>query len=487
MRRLFLLALIACTPRSASTPEAPAREPAFPRIAAYRIETTLRPDAKAMLAKVPLAIIDAEVDALLPDDLRDVRASNPRLELLAYLTSEEIPRDPDPSEHPRADARFSRIPPRYWLLEPGSLTTTPTSATATRIRVADPSVFSVTRPASDFYPPAEPTYLLIGGEHVKLVAIDGNDLIVERGFRSAPSAHPAGTPIAGHVVFFEGTWMLDITGRWRDMLADDAAALVAKGPWNGVFLDVCFENIGFLNGGRLDLDRDLVADDVNVASQKWKAGFGELVQTLRHRLGPEVPIVANPGAQDCPHDALDGILLEGFPIGLPPSFLDFDVGFARYLRWTSRPGRRPLSIANAYSPKIGFGTIQQGQDEIARTDYTAMRFGLAIALMGDGYYAFDNGVFGHYVAWWYDEYDGGGRGVGWLGAPRGPPSQRGAAWLREFDHGLAIANPTETPVTIEVPEGFRKISGRQDPVHNDGTPVHGSVTVPPRDGYLLAR
>jgi hypothetical protein len=495
MRRLLVLvlALAACTPRQTPQPEAPppprahVEGPPFPRIASYRIETTLRADAVTMLTKIPLAIVDVEVSALLPGDLQAIRAANPQLDLLAYLTSEEIPRAPDPKEHPLADARFARIPSSYWLLAPGSVTITPTSATTTRIEVADPAAFSVKRPRSDFYPPDEPTYLLVGDEHVKLVGVDGNNLIVERGYRSKAVAHPMGTSIAPHVVFFEGTWMLDLTSGWRDMLTDEAARFVAHGPWTGVFLDVCFEDVSFLNGGKLDLDRDSVPDDPKVASAEWKTAFGRLVRQLRGKLGSAVPIVANPGAQDCPHEALDGILLEGFPIGLPPSFLPFDVGFARYLRWTSRPRRRPLSIANAYSPKIGFGQIQPGQNELAQTDYPAMRFGLAVALMSDGYYTFDNGVFGHYVAWWYDEYDGAGRGVGWLGYPDGPPRIVGGAMLRAFTNGLVIANPTAAPISVPVPPGYRKLAGKQDPVHNDGALVTGSLVVPARDGYLLAR
>lgn len=495
MRRFLLVALVAlvgplaCAPRVTEQPAPPApAQPPFPRIASYRIETSLPEDAQEMLRKIPLAIVDAEVGALDPDALASVRAANAQLVLLAYLTSEEVARDANASEHPLADARFARIPATSWLLAPGSTTTAAISPTATRISVSDPDAFSVKRPASAFYGPDEPTYLLIGDEHVRLVGKRGDDLIVERGFRSLPAAHPAGTPIASHVVFFAGTWMLDITGAWRDQLADEAAALVRTGPWTGVFLDVCFEDIAFLNGGKLDLDRDLVADDVKTASQRWKEGFGALVGTLRARLGPDVPIVANPGAQDCPHEGLDGILLEGWPLGLPADYLSFDDGMARYLRWTARPGRQPLSIANAYSPKIGFGTIEQGQDELARTDYAAMRFGLAIALMGDGYYTFDNGVFGHYVAWWYDEYDGAGRGVGWLGYAQGAAmSAPGGAWVRTFGNGIAIANPTEAPVTVAVPAGTRKLAGTQDPAHNDGAPVTGSITVPARDGYLLVR
>jgi hypothetical protein len=485
---LPLLAIACAAPRSAEAPggRAAAVGPPFPRIASYRIETSLDAGAEAMLARIPLAIVDAEVGELHPAALQRVRARNATLELLAYLTSEEIPRDPDPDEQPLAARRFARIPPGAWLTDPGSIAIAPIDLRATRIRVRDPAAFAVSRPRSQFYGPGEPTYLLVGAEHMRLVAIEGDELVVERGFRSRPADHAAGARIAAHVVFFAGTWMLDITGgSWRELLADEAAALIARGPWTGVFLDVCFEDVGFLNGGVLDLDRDGRRDDPAAASAAWKRAFGALVGTLRARLGARVPIVANPGAQDCPHDALDGILLEGWPLGLPPDFLAFDAGLARYLRWTSRPGRRPLTIANAYSPKIGFGVIAPGRDDEARTDFAAMRLGLAVALLGDGYFAYDNGVFGHYVAWWYDEYDGAGRGTGWLGDPAGPPARSGGAWLRRFTHGLAIANPTDAAIRVPVPAGYRKLRGRQDPVHNDGGAVSGAVVVPARDGYLL--
>lgn len=482
-RLLVALLLAACATTSHQGPP-------FPRIASYLIEYQIDRDAEAMLRRIPVAILEVEAGARSPDALARIHAANRRLVLFAYLTSEEIPRAPDPKEQPVAAARFAEIPGAYWLTEPGSVTVAPIDAKATEIRVRDPGAFSVARPRSQFYGPDEPTYLVIGDENVRLTAIHGDTLVVERGPHAA--AHPAGSRIAAHVVFFAGTWMLDLAStappdargrRWRDLLADQATALVRRGPWNAVFLDDCFADIGFL--GPVDVDRDGKADPPAAASAAWRAGFGQLVGILRERLGARVPIIANPGAQDCPQPGLDGILLEGFPIGLPPGFLPFGQGLARYLRWSSRPPH--FTVANAYSPKIGFGTIASGQDAIARGDYAAMRFGLAIALLGDGYYTFDNGVFGHYVAWWYDEYDGAGRGVGWLGYPTGKPVHQGGAWLRAFQHGMAIANPTDAPVAVAVPPGYRKLAGRQDPVHNDGRPVTATLVVAPHDGYLLAR
>lgn len=445
------------------------------------------------MAGSDVVVVDVESGALDPAPLARLRRANPAGELLAYLASEEIPRDEQPDERPVATARFDRVDPSQWVVEPGSPLAAPVSATATRLRVEDGGAFSLRRPASAFYGEDEPTYLLIGGEHVKLVDVQGDELVVERGHRSAAVAHAAGEQVAAHVVFFAGTWMLNLSANapaapagqsWREQLIDEAAALVDRGPWTGVFLDVCFEDLSWLNGGLLDLDRDGTADEPADASAQWSAGMGLLVDAMRARLGPDVPLISNPGGQNCPHPALDGILLEGWPLGLPADYLDFETGLARYLDWSSR-GR--FTIANAFSPKIGFGTIEPGRDDEARDDHAAMRFGLGVALLGDGLYAFDNGVFGHYVAWRYDEYDGGGRGRHWLGAARGPATGSGPVRQRAFEHGLVVVNLGDDEAVVEVPPGYARLEGRQDPVHNDGTAVEGRLRIAGKDAYVLRR
>jgi hypothetical protein len=464
---------------------------AYPRIASYFIESYVDDASRDVMARSDLVIVDAESAALDRTPLDALRAANPNAAVLAYLTSEEIPRQPS-AEQPLATQRLARIASHEWLLEPGSTLSAAVTATATKLTVADGTKFTLHRPPSDFYDATEPTYVLVDDEHMKITAISGNQLTVQRGFQAPAAAHAAGARVASHVVFFAGTWMLDLAdtapapgGRsWRDDLADEAAGLVASGPWTGVFLDVCFSDLSWLNNGLLDLDRDGVADDPAAVSAHWSAGFGMLVDAVRAKVGPNVPIIANPGAEDCPHPALDGILMEGWPIGMPPDYLDYATGAARYASWSTT---KPLTIANGFSPKIGFGTIGDGDDAIAQADYAAMRFGLASALLGDGMYTFDNGVFGHYVAWWYDEYDGAGRGAHWLGAPRGPAMTAGAVQWREFEHGLAVVNTGAAAATFMVPDGFAKLAGTQDPIHNDGQPVTGTLAIAASDAYVLVR
>gem|GEM_PF-4200191 len=476
---------------------APERSPlspaSFPRIATYFLATHVAPEQEEVMAKSDLVVVDAEAAALDRAPLDRLRAKDSARSLLAYLRAEEIPHVIDPVQRPLASARFSQITPAQWMVDPGSALVAAVGADATRLRVANPAAFAVTRPRSDFYGPDEPTYLLVEGEHMRLLGVEGDELVVERGYRSTAAPHASGARVASHVVLSAGAWMLDLAanapvepgnGTWRDVVVDEAASLVAKGPWNGVFLAACFEDIAFLNGGVLDLDRDGAADDPKEASKQWSLGMGMLVDALRARLGSTAPILANPGAHDCPHASLDGILLEGWPLGHAPDHVAFETGLERYLSWTKQG--RGLTIANAFSPKV-LGAIDAGADEQGRTDSAAMRFGLGVTLLGDGHYTFDNGVLGHDVTWSYDEYDGAGLGRGWLGRPKGERESQGAIVTREFERGLVVVNTGTVAAEATVPAGYVKLAGKQDPVHNDGAPVTGTLKVAAKDAYLLRR
>jgi len=57
---------------------------------------------------------------------------------------------------------------------------------------------------------------------------------------------------------------------------------------------------------------------------------------------------------------------------------------------------------------------------------------------------------------------------------------------REFKNGLALANATSSPKTINVGSGYRRIGGIQDRAINNGQVVQ-QVTLPPYDGLLLIK
>ena len=63
--------------------------------------------------------------------------------------------------------------------------------------------------------------------------------------------------------------------------------------------------------------------------------------------------------------------------------------------------------------------------------------------------------------------------------------------VRVFEHGIALANGSrQDPAVFDLEalagdRRYRRFSGRQAPLVNNGRPVGGTVTIPPVDGLLL--
>ncbi|MDJ0928066.1 MAG: putative glycoside hydrolase [Gammaproteobacteria bacterium] len=116
-------------------------------------------------------------------------------------------------------------------------------------------------------------------------------------------------------------------------------------------------------------------------------------------------------------------------------------------------------------------------------DYATMRFGLASALLEDGYYAYSEAGASYRSVPWFDEFDVD------LGQPVEPPQAEPyekRVYRRVFEKGMAIVNPTRRRVTVDIEPGYRRFLGSQDSATNDGTSAR-SVAIPPRDGLLLVR
>jgi len=61
---------------------------------------------------------------------------------------------------------------------------------------------------------------------------------------------------------------------------------------------------------------------------------------------------------------------------------------------------------------------------------------------------------------------------------------QGGLWRRNYELGAVLVNPTDTAITYALGAPYRKLSGGQDPAHNDGVQVT-SITVPAQDAYVL--
>jgi hypothetical protein len=135
--------------------------------------------------------------------------------------------------------------------------------------------------------------------------------------------------------------------------------------------------------------------------------------------------------------------------------------------------------------------------------WQGMRYGLAAALMNNGYYFADSGTYDEETTSnrrWFDEYDNAGRGEGYLGYPlattAGNP-QTGAwsngVWMREFQYGVVLWNPKGNGarsvnvsglVSPSGHTGLKHLAGSQNPALNNGAAVSW-VTLHDRDGLIL--
>jgi predicted membrane protein len=135
--------------------------------------------------------------------------------------------------------------------------------------------------------------------------------------------------------------------------------------------------------------------------------------------------------------------------------------------------------------------------------FQGMRYGIAAALMNNGYYTVDSGTYDTETEAnrrWFDEFDNAGKGVGYLGHPVatavGNPQAAAwsnGVWMREFQNGVVLWNPKGNGaravnvaglVSPSGHTGLKHIAGKQNPALNDGRAVT-SVTLQDRDGLVL--
>lgn len=148
--------------------------------------------------------------------------------------------------------------------------------------------------------------------------------------------------------------------------------------------------------------------------------------------------------------------------------------------WPEMMDRYRAMLANTAEPKdvILEGCGPQGPD------LAMLRFGLASALLEDGWFAYTSYADAeHPQPFWADEY------AADLGSPsEAAPVEATASgiWMRRYSNGLVLVNPGATTASVQVGPGYRHLSGAQDPVVNNGLAV-STVTLLPRRGVILLR
>jgi hypothetical protein len=475
-----LLAIVAvvvvCSgPRAAAAADF---QPSFPRVAIWWPDA--RSESTTGLAKCDwIALQDSDAGYIAA-----LRAKNPSIMVLGTTSACEMSYSLAGYKAP-ANAELNSVSTDWILTQVGSTLSADIDAAATSIPVDK---------VADF---AAGEMVLVDHELMHVDRIDGSRLIVStRGPVTPPTSHVAGTRIAAVVVHWSSTIVFDLSGNcpardvgdgygpetWSQWNVRRGLAVLGSADWDGLLIDALQSNPSWMvdkgDVRSIDPTRSNVAvtDGYAGFNAAWDTGAITYGNALRAAVGSKV-LVGNGNLRNY---RLNGNIFEEYPyLGLPASVWNvvfrgpFAYPHASYPEWCTEAATPVATLVQVYG---------------ASTNYRLMRYGLGSALMSDGYFSYALSSTYHAAKEldWFDEYDGGGIGRGYLGVPTAGATKVGNAWRRDFAGGVALVNPSSRAVTVKLGGSFRKIRGAQDRKLNSGATV-SSVKIAAQDGLVLLR
>ncbi|MCG2769120.1 MAG: carbohydrate binding domain-containing protein [Anaerolineae bacterium] len=389
-----------------------------------------------------------------------LRGLNPAIILLNDTNACELSFNPDPDAEPWENAQVLAVPPEWFLTQVGSTLVDAVDAATTTFRVAEVTESDGT---ADYDLFMVGDAVLIEGETVYVEAVDTANrlLTVQRGYVRPAEPHAAGTRLAAHITFWPGSWLLNVSTIcpeaavsetigseiWADYNARVAVDLVNNAPWDGILLDRSDPDQSWLIGNStartIDPDQsNTLLTDYTTFDLAWNQGLRRYESALRNAIGPEKIIFANWGMAN--YDLLNGNNFEGFPADYE-TITGYGDDYAEYWReMVFGPGRNGsyfdwmeqsldpnLTMIETYEEDGAPDPWGPGEYDNPCDDpdfvpnYRKMRFGLATALLNDGYFSYEINTNGHgsLCLLWFDEYDNAGEARAYLGQPVGSAFQ----------------------------------------------------------------
>ena len=228
-----------------------------------------------------------------------------------------------------------------------------------------------------------------------------------------------------------------------------------------------------------DWNRDGVIDSQNSANAaKWLREGYRARFALMHQLMPGKIIIGN--VADWGHkDAVLTELNQTLQGGVMEGILGTRYAPEKWGSWSEMMRWYRKTMAAIAEPKL-VTFNQRG----VKTDYQALRYGLASCLLDDAYFSFTDSAQMYKGLVWFDEYDAKlGQAVQ---APATTAWQNGV-YRRDFENGIALVNPRGNgPREVTLEEDFKRIAGKQAPAVNNGQ-VTRKVQLNDRDGIILLR
>jgi len=251
MKKKILLTLISLLLFFPAISQAADLKSGYPRLANHFLKWELSLSEARELAKWDLVVLDMEVQENSPEALRLIREINPKVIILAYITTQEIIEDINQAAgwtgaFLRRELK-SKIIDSWWLRDQNG----------NRI---------------SFWPG---TYMLN--------LTDG-----------------AGLNSQGK--------------RFNDYLPEFVAEkIAAKKFFDGVFYDNTWGDVSWINNGNLDVNNDRFKDSAQEADLAWSQGYIKMLKKTRDLLGKDFIIVGNGKVFQGYQNLLNGMMLESFP------------------------------------------------------------------------------------------------------------------------------------------------------------------------------
>ncbi len=234
-----------------------------------------------------------------------------------------------------------------------------------------------------------------------------------------------GNPISD----WPGDYLLNLTSPKVGQFLGQAAYQVLSSTnfaFDGIFFDNFYTSISWfttdVNGNPVQISsqNNGVADNPSTLDAAWGTGAYSELATFRGlapnaytagHLGTGVP--AGPML-----DIFNGNSLVFAAVNVRENTMDFGSFWNLYQTWSNQSqtpsltmvqSSPPNQIAYGYGyapiPYSGTALIPAATATFGQTFYPNMRFGLASALMNDGFFTYDFGDTGAPVNWWFDEYN----------------------------------------------------------------------------------
>ena len=223
-------------------------------------------------------------------------------------------------------------------------------------------------------------------------------------------------------------------------------------------------------GGSLDWKRNgtnQLRTDPEIQSA-LRQGMADYWTALRS-LNPSAKIIGN---------ADNDLSMPEYKGKLEGAFLECGLGkswsFETWGGWSKMMSEYRAMLANTKAPH---DVVLQGCGPNG-LDLNMLRYGLASALLEDGWFAYTIKAGVPYRA---DEYSA-NLGAAAEAPPTAPTSS--GIWLRRYANGMVLVNPGTTTASVNIGAGYKRLLGTQDPVTNNGQPV-STVTLLPKQGLIV--